>query len=192
MIAINLLPEELRAKEKKITTEIPKKKLIIGAVVFFALLTAGLFWDYHASVSKLHKIEKQWAEVQPQAQVLNQLENEILNILSPEKKFLARFVTAERPLTYVLEWLSEFLPASAWLIQIRMENSPQKNNLVIRGLALPMKEVSSIEAIELYLNELKKKMPAASLSLTTARQFQEGVEVTQFTAIFEWPLGDKK
>jgi len=192
MIKINLLPEELRAREKNETTEIPKAKLIIAIAILFVLVTVFFYFDFHASGSKLRKMDKQWAEFQPQAQILGALENEILNVLSPEKDFLERFVTAERPLTYVLEWLSEFLPVSAWIIQVRMENSPVKNNLVVRGLALPTKEVSSIESIEIYLNELKKKMPAASLSLTTARQFEEGVEVTQFTAIFEWPVGDKK
>lgn len=192
MIEINLLPEEFRVREKKEKTEIPKKKLLIGGAALFSLFTISLFIDYRGSVSKLRSLEKQWAVVQPQAQVLNQLENEITNVLEPEKKFLQRFVTADRPLTHVMEWVSEFLPDSAWLTQIKMENTAEKNNLVVRGLALPTKEASSIEQIENYLNELKKKMPDASLSLTTARQIQDQIEMTQFTAIFEWPTMEKK
>ena len=67
-----------------------------------------------------------------------------------------------------------------------MERKQDGGRLFIKGLSLPSKEKSSIEAIEIYLHQLKEKIPDANLSLTTTRQTIEGTELTQFTANFAW------
>ncbi len=193
MIEINLLPEEFRIKEKVPQKEVPVVKIALGAVVFFVLLSILFYFDYLGAKNKLKKVDAQWKLVQPQSKTLNDLQSEVENILKTERDFLQRFVAAELPLTSVLQWLSDALPENAWLTSVRLENNPEKHSLVVRGLCLPSKSQSSIEFIESYLHILKEKMPETRLSLTTARQVQEQVEVTQFTAIFDWPsAGGKK
>jgi len=192
MIEINLLPEELRIKEKVPQKEVPVLKIAIGAGVFFVLLSILFYFDYLGAKSKLKKTNAQWVVVQPQSAVLNNLQVEVETLLKTERDFLDRFVAAELPLTFVLQWISDFLPEKAWLTGVRLENNSEKHNLVIRGLCLPSKDTSSIEFIETYLHHLKEKMPEARLSLTTARQMQENLELTQFTAIFEWPSAGGK
>ncbi|HTL48744.1 MAG TPA: hypothetical protein VL688_11860 [Verrucomicrobiae bacterium] len=192
MLEINLLPEEFRVKEKAQTTQLPLVKIGIAAGACLALLTVFFYFDYLGSNARLKKLDAEWKEVQPQAQVLNNLKNEVENVLKTEKDFLERFVTTQRPLTQVLEWLSGNLPESGWLTGVSLKHQAQKRDLVIQGLCLATKEKSSIESIELYLHQLKELMPETKLSLTTSRQIVENVELTQFTAIFQWDTGEAK
>lgn len=191
MIEINLLPEEFRIKENaSAKVDIPALKLAIGAGVLLVLLTAYFYVDFLLSAGKLKKLEARWREVQPQALVLNRLQSEVEGVLKTERDFLKLFVTNERPLTHTLTWLSEFLPETAWLTEVKMQHNAEASNLVVKGLCLPTKEKSSIEHIEDYLHQLKQRMQDAKLSLTTTRQIKDEIEVTQFVAVFDWSTED--
>ncbi len=185
MITINLLPEELRIQPK---SERSFSYLKIGAIagVLFSLLTVYFYIDLLVAGSKLKKLEVSWTKIQPQSAELTKLEEEVEKKLRPEKIFLESFVTAEKSLTLFMVWVSEFLPDGVWLAEFRMERKQDGGHLFLRGLALPSKEKSSIESIEMYLHELKLKIPEANLSLTTTRQTLEERELTQFLADFEW------
>lgn len=186
MIEINLLPEEFRIKEKVAKKEVPVIKIAIGAGVMLFILTISFYFDYLGAAKKMKVVDAKWVEVQPQAKVLNELKEEVEQVLKKEKDFLAQFVTTERPLTFTLQWLSEYLPGTAWLTHVSLEHKKDSVGLAIQGLCVSSKDKTSIEAIEEYLHELKQKMPQAKLSLTTARQFENDIETTRFTAVFEW------
>lgn len=185
MITINLLPQEFRVQPKS-ESNIPYVKIAIAAAVVFALLTLYLYGDLLFARTQLKKVQAEWAKVQPESLELKKLEDEVEKTLRPEKIFLESFVTAQKPLTLFMRWVSEFLPDSVWLTEFRMERKQDGGHFFIKGLALPSKEKSSIEAIEIYLHQLKEKIPEAHLSLTTTRQTLEGTELTQFTANFSW------
>ncbi len=187
MITINLLPEEFRVREK-IHINIPWLPAVIGAAGIFLLLTGFFYVDYWLSKAKLSRVNKEWEVIQPQSQRLQQLEQEVETKLKPENVFLNSFVTAEKPLTNMLLWVSEYASATMWLVEFKMERVGEGGKLYVKGLTLPSKEKSSIEFIESYLHELKKQMPDADLSLTTSRQKIKEVELTQFIATFEWGL----
>ncbi len=187
MITINLLPEELRVKEK-IKRDIPILKLAAISGVLFSAITIFLYIDYIGSGSKLKRLEKEWVTLQPQSQRLNHLEQEVETLLKPENSFLNRFVTADKPVTLILSWVSELLPERAWLLETRLEREGEGARLFVKGVALSSKEKSSIEQIESYLHMMKEKIPEASLSLTTTRLEIEKTEVTQFVANFEWGI----
>lgn len=187
MIEINLLPEELRPRKKKEATRIPVAAIAMAAGALFAVLTVYFDLDFLAARSRMKTLEAQWQEVQPQALVLNQLKNEVENVLRPERDFLADHAAGEKILTSTWTWLSEYLPAHSWLTELKMIHDSQERSLVVKGLCLPSREKSSIEEIEGYLHQLKKKMKTAELSLTTSRQFIDQVELTHFTGIFQWP-----
>ena len=185
MITINLLPEEFRPQiksEKKVSYV--RLAAVFGAL--FALLTVYLYADLLVANGQLKKVQAEWSKIQPQSVELKQLENDVEKVQRPEKVFLESFVTAQRPLTFFMVWVSEFLPEGIWLTEFQMERKQDGGHLFIKGLALPSKEKSSIESIELYLNQMKMKIPDANLSLTTTRQMVEGRELTQFAANFDW------
>ncbi len=185
MIQINLLPEELRGREKK-TVKVPGLKIGLGAGIFILALTFFFYMDLIIARHKLKKLETEWFANQPKSQELNQLQQEVETVLKPEKKFLEEFVVTQTPLTHKLRWISEFLPETAWLLEVKLERkAEEKEDLFIKGLSLPSKEKSSIAQIETYLHDLKAKMPEANLSLTTTRQNLEGIDLTQFVANFQ-------
>lgn len=187
MITINLLPQELR-HETKTTRQIPAKKVAIAAGAVFILLTLFFDIDLLLSHSKLRSLEKKWIELQPGSDGLKRLQSEVDSQLKPEKEFMDKYVTSPKPMTFILIWLSEFLPETTWLTEVTMERKGEGCDLLLRGLALPSKEKSSIEHIEEYLNHLQEKIPESKLSLTTTRQEIEQVELTQFTAHFTWGI----
>ncbi len=185
MIKINLLPEEFRIVKKE-KAEIPYTRIAIGLGILFGILTGSFYLDYMNAQKELKKLEQTWATLQPQSAQLKALESEVETTLKPERDFLTKYVLTAKPLTFLLVWISEFMPDTAWLTEVKMEQSEAGQNLFIKGLVLPSKEKSSIELIEIFFHQLKEKIPESLLSLTTTRQKLESVEVTQFIANFEW------
>ena len=187
MITINLLPEEFRIR-KKVESNLPTLKIAIAAGAVFMIATVFFYFDYLAAGRELGRIEKEWTIMQPQSEALKTLEQEVEGTIKPERDFLNRFVTTQKPLTYLLMWASELLPETTWLLEVKVEQAEGKETLFIKGLTLPSKEKSSIEYIEGFLHALKEKIPEATLSLTTTRQTIEHTELTQFIANFEWKV----
>ncbi|MBI3317160.1 MAG: hypothetical protein HYZ85_04060 [Candidatus Omnitrophica bacterium] len=191
MIAVNLLPEEFRVKLK---TELKLPYLqyaILGGVLLF-FITLGLFVDYFIAAAQWGKLSKDWDRVQPQFQELNQLQAQVEGILKQEKEFMEKFVITKRYTTSLLSWVSEFLPDSSWLTEVRVDRLEGGGSMLIKGLVLPprAKSSSSIEQVEAYIQKVKEKIPDARLNLTTTRQTTDKIELTQFVANFDW--GQKK
>ena len=185
MIEINLLPIELRKKEVS-RKSVPWQKGLLAAVVLFVLVTLVLYVNLFSLKGRLGELEKRWVDIQPQYQELTSLQSTVEGQLTQEKDFMVRFVTSEQPLTYLMMWISEYLPEGAWLTSLELERDGEATSIEIQGLALSTSEKSSIEQIEQYLQNLKGQMPGSKLSLTTTRQIQEGVELTHFSANFMW------
>lgn len=185
MIKINLLPEEFRIQETRRDYG-QYIKIAVAAFVFFILLTIFFYVDFILSSARLGKVEKKWSELQPQFNELNLLQKEVDGAMKQEREFMQQFVTTERPLTTVLEWTSELLPQTAWLIEIKVTQEKGVVNFLLKGLCLPAKGKTSIEQIDQYLQDLKKKMPDVRLSLQTTRNQIGEIEMTQFTSNFQW------
>ena len=185
MITINLLPQEFRIQAKS-EHSLPYLKIAAVCGILFSLVTVYFYVDLLVAKAQLKKIRGEWSQIQPKSAELKKLEDEVEKTLKPEKVFLESFVTAQRPLTSFLVWAGELLPETVWLTEFQMERKGEGGRLFIKGLALPSKEKSSIEAIEIYLHQLKEKIVDGNLSLTTTRQTLEGKELTQFLANFEW------
>lgn len=185
MIKVNLLPEEFRIIHKDVDHGKYYKYALIGGGLFL-LATVFLFIDFLFSYSRYSKIQKEWHVIEPQAQELNDLRSDVEGDLKKEKDFVEQFVVTKRPLTSIMMWCSEILPESAWLTELQLKLDKDTGRLLVKGLALPSKEISSIGIIEKFLQELKRKMPDSSLSLMTTRQQMENTDLTQFTANFSW------
>lgn len=188
MLTINLLPTEFRV-QKKNTVQLPYLKYaIIGGIVFM-LVTVSFYFDYLAAVREFAEVEKTWKTLQPQSTQLKALENEVETVIKPERNFLSRHVVTGRPMTGFMVSLSELLPETAWLTEVKMEQKDGNQSLFLKGIVLPNKNSSGIEAVEKYVHDLQGKVPEAKLSLTTTRQKISTLEVTQFIANFEWKTG---
>ena len=105
-----------------------------------------------------------------------------------EKEFLEHHITSPFPTTSILTAVSELLPDSIWLVELKVSREAKENTFLLKGLSLPSPHYSSIQDIEKYLREIKERFPPATqLILTTSRQVKENQELTLFTAIFKWP-----
>ncbi len=191
MIEINLLPPEFVLAKKEAAKPPYYQMALVGGILFF-ILTMFFYFSFLSGRDRLKKLDVEWQMIQPEYRVLTQLQKDLDGNVKVEKEFMQRFVTTQRPLTNVLGWLSEYLPSTAWLAEVRLGREGASENLFIRGLATPSRDRSSIEQIEEYLHQLKVQMPDARLSLTTTRQKIEGNEITQFIANFTWPSSTGK
>jgi hypothetical protein len=185
MIEINLLPNEFKIKGKS-TANLPYLQIAAILCVVFILATAFLYLDFYKVKSSMRKIDIEWKKIQPEFKKLSKLQMDLDGNVKVEEAFMEKFVTTQKPLTHILIWLSEALPSSAWLSEVKLDRTGDGEMLLIKGLVLPTDKKSSIELIEDYLHQINFKMPEARLTLTTSRQTIEKTEVTQFTAAFSW------
>lgn len=188
MLAVNLLPQELRI-QKKSTVRLPYLKYAIIGSIIFLLVTFSFYFDYLSAVHEYAEVEKTWKTMQPQSAQLKALENEVETVIKPERNFLSRHVVTGKPMTGFMVSLSQLLPDTAWLTEVKMEQKDGNQSLFLKGIVLPSKNSSGIEAVEKYVHDLQAQVPEAKLSLTTTRQKISTLEVTQFIANFEWKTG---
>ena len=185
MITVNLLPEEFRVKEKS-QSQIKYMRILLIAGILFGAATAFMYMDFLVATATLKGLESQWATKHPEFQRLTTLRNEVENTLKIEKDFMEKYATTRRPLTEIMVIVSEYLPDTAWLTEMKLERSEEAGDLMVKGSVIPSREQSSIEIIENYLQKIKNDIPGATLSLTTTRQRLEQVTLTQFIAHFSW------
>ena len=185
MILINLLPEEFRVKPQD-----PQQgkylKVAAGVGVLVLLLTFYFYTDYLGVSGKIKSLDAKWQQVQPQSQELNALKTEVEGPLKDEQRFLQQFVTTQKPVTQLMIWASELLPDGAWLEEVSLGHDQGKVDFVLRGTCMNSKTKTSIEQIETYLQGYKQKIPDAKLTLKTTRMDMGQIELTQFTANFDW------
>ena len=185
MIRINLLPEEFRVAPKR-AEKIPLVKVAIAIGVVFAVLTAFFYIDYLLALTQRNQVQSRWEQVQPETLSLNQLRSEVEGTLKPEKDFFEQYVDTATSLTNLMMWVSQYLPETAWLTELKLEYGEKGAEFLVKGLCFSTKEKSSIEQVENYTQQLKAKIPSANLNLTTTRQELEGNQLTQFAILFNW------
>lgn len=188
MITINLLPEELRVTVKKTGGSGKNQvvRIVILLVAIFVLITLFFYVNFLTVSAKYSSVDKEWDKKRPEYKALTQLRDDIDGELKTEKDFMENFVTTHQPLTYILQWASEFLPENAWLSEVNMLREQGVGKLVVRGSAFSSKEKSSIAVIEEYLQHLKNNLPQGTLSLTTTRIEIGAIPITQFNATYTW------
>lgn len=186
MITINLLPPEYKRK-KRTAGPVPYIPLVILFGVLFFLLTLFFFADYLKTKSAYDRIWKEWEQISPQMQQLKSLERKVDVEMRGEKEFLEKYVLNTDSMTRILECLSENLPPSAWLTEVRLERVKGGGKLALQGVVLPMLKKTGIEQIEDYMKKLKENLPKGNYTLTTAKQDSKGSgEGIAFSALFDW------
>lgn len=187
MILINLLPAEFRKGtlgESRFLRLLQWAKL--GGILFL-ILTLALY-AHHIFVSRaLAKLQTQWQQLESDVMRIQQMRDEMNQGSKAQKDFLEKYVVAPFRATSILTYISEFLPDSIWLVELKILRQPLQGTLFLKGLSLPSGERSSVQQIEKYLGDLKAKFPEDTvLVLTTSRQQKEKAELTFFMAAFKW------
>jgi hypothetical protein len=191
MIAINLLPQELR-KGKKSATHIPFIPLAILAAVLFLLMTSFFYVDYLSARSAYKRVRQEWGRLNPLMGKLKAMETKIEIEMRGEKDFLEKNILNTESMTRILSWVSEFLPPKGWLTELKAERDGEGCRLTLKGGVLPSRAQTGIEQIEEYLQKLKAKLPSqTALVLTTSKASSEKIEGTAFAANLEWGVTQK-
>lgn len=185
MIKINLLPIELRKSNKK-AVSLPYLPLVILAGVLFMLLTLFFYVDYLNARGAYAKVRKEWVRLSPLMAQLKSMEQKVDVEMKGEKDFLEANVLNTQPIARILMWVSEFLPLRCWLTNLEIERQGEGCRLGLEGVVFPANNRTGIEHIEIFLNEIKKQLPAATLTFTTSKASTKDSEGTTFAANFEW------
>lgn len=187
MILINLLPSEFKAQtQKKPALTLDSKAAKIGGA-FLVALTLFFYVKYLMGVGEVKKLRGQWTAIQQEALHADQISVELESGVKSERLFLDQYVVSPFLVTTALNAVSRSLPASIWLVELKMSREARGSSLLVKGVSLPSREKSSVEEVEKYLRDLKAALPAnTELVLTTSRQQKEKRELTLFSAIFNW------
>lgn len=187
MILINLLPPELRQGTGFHPLFRDRRKVATGGGVLFVALTLIFYLQYQLSLKTVKELEGRWHSFQKDIQRVTEFEGTMERGARGEKRFLDQYVTSALPVTTILSAVSEFLPDSIWLVELKVSRQAKENTFLLKGFSLPFGHRSSIQDIEKYLRDIKEKFPPKTeLILTTSRQTRENRELTLFTAIFKW------
>lgn len=199
MIKINLLPLDLRPqKSKKSSAGLdgfsgalqfskPVLAALAGAGVVFIGLTAFFYTSYLGLNGKLSRVNQAYLDIQPRVQVVRALEQEVTNLLQPEKNFLKANILNKAPLTSILQVMNDALPDGVWLTALSINNSGEKRSFQLQGVALNTQEKTSIQQIEHYLHQIKMVIPNSQFAYSTGKQQgSESAAATAFTANFHW------
>lgn len=187
MILINLLPPELR-REKGIRPLLrDQRKIAVMGGIFLVGLTIVFYIQYQFGLRSLKGLQNRWYSFQKDVQRVTEIQKEMEKGVRGEKQFLDRYVTSSFPVTTILSAVSEFLPDSIWLVELKVSRQPKENTFLLKGFSVSFERRSSIQDIEKYLHDVKEKFPQKTeLILTTSRQTKENRESTLFTAVFKW------
>lgn len=187
MILINLLPSQLRRESSFHPFLRNKRRLAKWGGTIFVVLTLLFYFHYQFSLKTFRELEVRWLSLQKGVQRVNELQQKMEEGVVVEKQFLDHYVTSSFPVTTILSAVSEFLPDSIWLLELKVSRQPKESTFLVKGFSLPFNLRSSIQDIERYLQAMKEKFPPKTeLILTTSRQTKENRELTLFTAVFKW------
>lgn len=185
MITINLLPEEYKSK-KRATTLKPYLPLAFLLGIIFLLLTLFFYVDYLKTLKAYGLVRKEWEQLSPQMKQLKALESRVEIEMQAEKDFLEKNVLNTESTARILQWVSEYLPPRGWLTELKFEREGEGGRLLLQGAVFSMGSQTAIEQIEVYMRNLKEKLPSGEFTLTTAKQDDKKSEGMAFTATFDW------
>lgn len=168
MILINLLPEELRVRRGP-KVKVPYK--LIGVILFLVFLVISLFNLYlNLRVRALHRVlEARWQKMEPSYVEALRLEAELGTSVLAEVDFYDTFVDPPLESAHILNLMSDLIPKSLVLEEVRFERQGKELQLTLQGISESQERDSQLVQIQDYANGLKKQMEAF-LKLSSATQ----------------------
>lgn len=153
MIEINLLPDELKAKAKKVQASEKFQYVVYGVLAVFALFVVlHVFFGVMAVAKgvRLNSLKAQGKKLQPQLKSLEDFRKENRE-LSAEEKNMQDLVSKRISWSEKLNFLSLDLTAGTWFNEISI--TPKE--LVIKGAAVSV-EKEEMKLLDKFIENLKK------------------------------------
>lgn len=208
MILINLLPEDLRIKEvRKIA--IPYREIAVGVFALFLIATLFNLFVYVRVRGEFRSLDKQWKELAPGNTEAESLEKELGATIVAEVDFYDQFVDPPLEAARVMNLMSDLIPASIWLDQMKFERKKRDIQLILMGFSESRGKSSTLVEIQKFANDLKARLeanigPASNTNLNAKKHVKATVttssqtagtdqsEVIQFTATLKSDGFDQK
>lgn len=163
MIELNLLPKELRKKEKR---EIPKVNVMpiaIGVMATLVMIHIILIVLVSINDSKINKLKPKWDQIQPLKTKTELLATQTVDL---EKRLTAMKGIAEPPIDWprILSGLNKSMVPTIWLYdfnpvsrqgQLGLLSAGMPQNLSISGYDLGESEEAT-SSVGKFINNLKK------------------------------------
>jgi len=181
MIEINLLPEELRAKSKKLGIEsrhilylIP---LAVGILIFVHLYLAAVGIIKSCQFNTLNN---KWKKLQPQREMLKKLTNEY-QVLSADAKVIEQLNMRRLIWSEKLNKLSLDLPGGIWFNEFTLS----RKDFTLKGSVISL-EKREMSLINKFIDNLKKdavfSKDITGLELSSAQmRTSAGYDIFDFT-----------
>ncbi len=150
MIEINLLPEELKAKRKKIAGMESFLLIIRLVIAILLVLHLVLFVLHIQKAMRVGILEEKWKKLQPQKKVIEDLKKQATGV--SEVSDVAQQLTNQRiNWSEKLNKLSLDLPAGVWFTQLQL--NPKELTLRAAVVSLQKEEMALINK---FIDNLKK------------------------------------
>ncbi|MBI4358769.1 MAG: hypothetical protein HY584_05655 [Candidatus Omnitrophica bacterium] len=198
MIFINLLPAELRIKEKR-KLRIPYRP--IGAGVFFIFVVFAIYHLFlYVRIREEHRtLTQQWNAIQSKSVQADLLEQELGVTIFAEVDFYDDFVDPPLETARVLNLISTLIPNGAWLTEVKFARNKKELELFLNGFSESGGKSSRLIEIQQFANAIKDQVEAhlgpltqanpnvkktVKTMVTTSSQNRDGEkgEITQFNA----------
>ena len=202
MILINLLPQELRVKERK-KLNLPYRQVGVIVFIIFLIITLYNLFVYVRLRQTFRRLDAEWKSHAPEYGEAEVLEKELGAGILAEMDFYDSFVEPPLEAARLLNIISDLVPNSIWFDQLKFERNQKAIRLLLTGFSNSTSRVSKLIDIEKFTNELKEKIedfmkPAAKMSSSFKKRIkvtvitssqksdtQDGNETIQFTADFK-------
>lgn len=151
MITINLLPEELRPKEKKkaLLTKDIVPKIISGGIIILVSLHIFLVLVYLLQSYRLGNLNNAWPKISLEKNKADSLKKEI-SFLEENVKTIENLTTKRISWSWKLYKISQVLPRGVWLRQLSLASS----NFNLQGSVVSLKQ-EEMTLIGKFLDSLK-------------------------------------
>ncbi|MEW6170407.1 MAG: PilN domain-containing protein [Candidatus Omnitrophota bacterium] len=180
MITINLLPEELRPKEK--TKETPEgigKKAVLGGIVVLISLHIFLVAFYFLQNYRLNNLNNVWPKIEVGKNKADDLKKET-SFLEENVKTIENLTNKTISWSWKLYKISQVLPRGVWLRQLSLTSS----SFSLQGSVVSLKQ-EEMSLIGKFLDNLKtdpefsKDFKDLELGSVNRREIK-GFEVSDF------------
>ncbi len=152
MIEINLLPEELKLKAKKLNFSLERKDMLCFALAALALLVIMHLCLAVVLIAKsyqLNTLNKEWRVLEPQRKALEAAKKEF-DALSEGSRIAERLLKQRINWAQKLNCLSIDLPSGVWLVELSLT----AKGLILKCSAISLKKEEMV-LVNKFIDSLK-------------------------------------
>jgi hypothetical protein len=157
MIAINLLPKELRVRETR-KFKVPIKLITIGAFAAFLILSLYNLFLYVHVREENRELKAQWKTLVGPSSEADRLERELGAQVVAEVDFYDTFIDPSLSLAHILNLISDLIPKNLTLSLIELSRKGRELKLNMNGISDSPKRDSTLVEIQNYANGLKDQL----------------------------------